>query len=985
MLNPSDLDTLFSGANSTFLADLYALYLKDPAAVDPSWRQYFSGLSEDVTQATADARGASWAPRPSLIGSNGGPPMAAAMPPPGAYAAVAYPPAYPTAYPTAYPAAYPPPMPPPGVSPAQLRSSTLDSIRALMMIRAYRVRGHLMAVLDPLGLEKRAEHPELDPRSYGFTNNDFDRPIFIDNVLGLETATLRQIVAICRSTYCGHIGVEFMHIQYPDQKSWIQERIEGIRNQPQFTHRGKRAILEKLTQSEVFERFCEKKYVGTKRFGIEGGESLIPALEQIVKRGGQLGVRELVIGMPHRGRLNVLVNFMAKSYAAMFSEFQGVSANPEDVQGSGDVKYHLGTSSDREFDKIPVHLSLTANPSHLEAVNPVVLGKARAKQTQRQNLDRDQVMSVLIHGDAAFAGQGLVAETLALSELRGYRVGGTIHFIVNNQIGFTTSPTYARSSPYPTDVAKMVMAPIFHVNGDDPEAVVHVTRIATEFRQRFKKDVVIDMFCYRRHGHNEADEPAFTQPLMYRTIAKHPTTRQIYGDRLVSEDILAPNEPDEMVNRFWEHLEEQFQAARSYRPNKADWLEGKWAGLEPASGDDRRGNTAVSLELLREVGLGFTHIPPNVHPHRTLKRVIDARRKAIETGEGIDWSTAEALAFGTLLVEGTPVRLSGQDCGRGTFSQRHSVIHDQESEERYIPLNHIRPQERGGQEIYEVIDSLLSEAGVLGFEYGYSLAEPHALVMWEAQFGDFANGAQVIIDQFLSSGESKWLRMSGLVMLLPHGMEGQGPEHSSARLERYLQLCAEDNMQVVYPSTPASYFHVLRRQIRRNFRKPLIVMTPKSLLRHKSAVSKLSDMGPGTSFHRLITPRPGLVPDAEMRRVVLCSGKVYYDLYEEREKRGLNDVAILRIEQLYPFPKRNCEKHFARYRHADVVWCQEEPRNMGAWNFVQFRLEEVLASAGGVAKRPRYVGRPEMASPAAGSYKRHLAEQARLVEEALVG
>jgi 2-oxoglutarate dehydrogenase E1 component len=953
----ADLLSFLSGANAPFIAELYERFLRNPADVDPEWAEFFRGLSEDAESVLAELRGASWAPRKAgIIGSGE---TRVAKPTNGAAAASD------------------------SVSVAQLRAATVDSIRALMLIRAYRVRGHLEAKLDPLGLEKREVHPELDPKTYGFTDADMDRPIFIDNVLGREIATLREILSLLRDTYCGHIGVEFMHIQDPDQKAWIQERVEGVRNQTEFTPKGKRAILERLTAAETFERFLDKKYTGTKRFGVEGAESVVPALEQIIKRGGQLGVRELVVGMPHRGRLNVLANFMGKPFVAIFSEFQGNTANPEDVQGSGDVKYHLGTSSDREFDNNVVHLSLTANPSHLEAVNPVTLGKVRAKQMQRKHLQREEqmgeVMGLLMHGDAAFAGQGLVAETLLLSELRGYRTGGTLHVIVNNQIGFTTAPTYSRSSPYPTDVGKTIQAPIFHVNGDDPEAVVHVARICTEFRQRFKKDVILDMFCYRRHGHNESDEPAFTQPLMYRKIASHPTTRAIYAEQLVNEGVLTAEGAEKVVADFMAHLESQFESAKTYKPNKADWLEGAWAGMEAASGEDRRGDTAVKTELLKEVGTALTRIPATHNVHRTLKRILENKRKTLEAGTGLDWSTGEALAFGTLLAEGTPVRLSGQDSGRGTFSHRHSVLVDQETEARYVPLNNIRAD----QASFEVIDSPLSEAGVLGFDYGFSLAEPHALTIWEAQFGDFANGAQVIIDQFISSGESKWLRMSGLVMLLPHGYEGQGPEHSSARLERYLQLCAEDNMQVVNLTTPANYFHALRRQVRRNFRKPLIVMTPKSLLRHKLAVSALADMGPNTTFHRIFPEAGKLLADDKVKRVVLCSGKVYYDLLEEREKRGARDLALLRVEQLYPFPMQTVAKELARYKNAEVVWCQEEPRNMAAWTFVEHRLEDVLRPLNIAAKRARYVGRPEAASPATGQYKRHNQEQAKLVSEAL--
>ena len=864
--------------------------------------------------------------------------------------------------------------------PDAIRAAAADSIKALMLIRSYRVRGHLEADLDPLGLVHRQAHPELDYRTYGFTEADLDRPIFIANVLGRETATLREIISILRNTYCGKIGVEFMHIQEPAQKSWIQERIENIENTTEFSIPGKRAILERLTAAEVFEKFLDKKYTGTKRFGLDGGETTIPALEQIVKRGGQLGIQEIVIGMPHRGRLNVLHNFMGKPATAIFSEFQGGAANPEDVGGSGDVKYHLGTSTDREFDGKKVHLSLTANPSHLEAVNTVVLGKVRAKQEQKGDSERKEVMGLLMHGDAAFAGQGLVAESLDLSELKGYRTGGTIHFIVNNQIGFTTNPVYARSGPYCSEVAKIVQAPIFHVNGDDPEATVHVARIATEFRQQFHKDVIIDMFCYRRFGHNEGDEPAFTQPLMYKKIKTQQSVREIYAARLVQEGVVSKGEADAITAQNWEKLERDFEAAQAYKANKADWLEGRWSGLSQLKGyGARRGKTAVELETLREVGLALTALPEKLDVNPKLRRIIEQRRKTIETGEGIDWATAEQLAFGTLLIEGHPLRMSGQDTNRGTFSQRHAAIVDQTTEERYKPLRHIREK----QARPEIVDSPLSEAGVLGFEYGYSLSEPNALVVWEAQFGDFANGAQVIIDQFIASGESKWLRMSGLVMLLPHGYEGQGPEHSSARVERFLQLCAEDNLQVVNCTTPAQYFHVLRRQLHREFRKPLIVFTPKSLLRHKRAVSKLADFSGETTFHRVLYCDERPSQPKEAKQLVLCSGKVYYDLLAASEESGQKDVHFLRIEQLYPFPADALIEELKQYRHCDLVWCQEEPRNMGAWTLVREMLEEVALVAGCEKPRVRYAGRHSAASPATGNHARHVAEQKALVEDAL--
>ncbi len=939
-----DLDgtTFLTGTNAGFIAELYTRFLDDPSSVDESWRRFFSEMGDDVSTVLAELQGPSWGNRAVPGATNG----AAATTPVDAH---------------------------------QLRQATSDSIRALQLIRSYRVRGHLEADLDPLGLDKRGHHPELDYQSYGFAEADLDREIFINNLLGRERATLREIIAILRETYCGRIGVEYMHIQDPAEKAWIQEKFERRQGRPTLSSAVKKGILRVLTTAETFERFLDRRYTGTKRFGIEGAESLMPALETILQRGSELGIQEFVIGMPHRGRLNVLANFVGKPFAAIFSEFQGNSTNPEHVHGSGDVKYHLGTSGDREVGGKTVHLSLAANPSHLEAVDPVVLGKVRAKQLQRGDGERSQVASILMHGDAAFAGQGLVGESLELSDLIGFCTGGTIHIIVNNQIGFTTVPAAARSSPYPSDVAKGVQAPIFHVNGDDPEAVVEVARTAVEFRQEFRKDVVVDLFCYRRHGHNESDEPAFTQPLMYRTIARHPTTRQLYADRLAKAGVLRQGEADAMAARFIEELETQFEAAKGYRPNKADWLEGAWAGLEQASDDDRRGDTGVPAAVLREIGQGLVTVPEGFRLNPKIARQLEAKRAAIEAGEGIDWATAEALAIGSLCAEGTHVRMSGQDSGRGTFSHRHAVLVDQESEDRYIPINQVSPH----QAPFEIIDSPLSEAAVVGFEYGYSLADPSSLVLWEAQFGDFANGAQVIVDQFLSSGEAKWLRMSGLVMLLPHGYEGQGPEHSSARIERYLQLCAEDNIQVCNLTSAANYFHALRRQIRRNFRKPLVIFTPKSLLRAKEVMSRLDAMASGTSFHRVIRESEPIAADSAVRRIVLCTGKIYFDLVKARAKSGDNRVALVRVEQLYPFPFNALAKVLRRYRSAEVVWCQEEPQNMGAWSFVDRRIEQVLGGLDVAAKRPRFAGRAEAASPATGLHKRHVEEQMALVAEAL--
>ncbi|MDC0476456.1 2-oxoglutarate dehydrogenase E1 component [Alphaproteobacteria bacterium] len=946
--------SLLSGANATFIAEMNRAWRADRKSVDQNWNAYFEAFGDLAYGGDEAESGPSWGRAPSRV--------IGAVDPGASIKAVAE-----------------------GhvsgrtMNATDMRAATLDSLRAVMLIRAYRIRGHLIADLDPLSLEDKPLHPELDPKSYGFGDDDWDRPIFIDHVLGLETATLSEIIDRLRKTYCGTIGVEFMHIQDPAQKAWIQERIEAIGNQTDFTVKGKKAIYERLVDAEEFERYLHKKYTGTKRFGMDGAEAVIPALEQILKRGSQLDLREAVIGMAHRGRLNVLHNVLQKPFRAVISEFLGNPANPENAGGSGDVKYHMGASADRDFDDAGVHLSLAPNPSHLEIVDPVVVGRVRAKQQQRSDHDRTQVLGILLHGDAAFAGQGVVAETFAFSALRGYRTGGTIHIIINNQIGFTTSPSFSRSSPYPTDVAKMVMAPIFHVNGDDPEAVVHVARIATEFRQAFGTDAVIDMFCYRRFGHNEGDEPAFTQPFMYSAIGAHLSTRDLYAQRLVDEGIYDQEGAQQVVADRIAYLDAEFDAGTNYLPNKADWLEGSWSGMVAAHGEDRRGETAVELDRLRQIGASMTTPPDGMTLNTKLLRIIKARGDMIAKGIGIDWSTAEHLAFGSILMEGNPVRLSGQDSCRGTFSQRHAVFVDQANEERYTPLNHLTDDQAG----FEVIDSPLSEASVMGFEYGFSQVEPNALVMWEAQFGDFANGAQVVVDQFISSGEAKWLRMNALVLLLPHGYEGQGPEHSSARLERYLQLCAEDNMQVVNCTTPANYFHALRRQLRRDFRKPLIVMTPKSLLRHKACVSDLADMGPGTTFHRLLDERDTQVRHGKVKRIVLCSGKVYYDLATARDAAKAWDIEILRIEQLYPFPNRAVRKILSKTPKASVVWCQEEPKNMGGWTFVRDYIEDIMAETGMQQQRLSYAGRGAAASPATGTLSRHNREQNDLVAAAL--
>ena len=975
--NEQFLGTAFLyGGNAVYVEQMQAAYAKDPNSVPESWRDFFSQLGDTQSDATRNAEGASWK-RDDWPKARANEEVAAFD---GNWALIE--PKLEKKIKGKSPAA----------SSADVAQAVKDSIRAIMMIRAYRMRGHLAAQLDPLGLEQRPAQPELDPANYGFTAADLDREIFIDGYLGLDTATPREMLDILKRTYCTTIGIEFMHISNPDEKGWLQARIEGPDKGVAFTPEGKKAILSKLIEAEAFERFLHKRYPGTKRFGLDGGEAAVPALEQIIKRGGALGVKEIVIGMAHRGRLNMLGAVMGKKYEKIFHEFQGGSTQGAGEFGSGDVKYHLGASSDRSFDGNEVHLTMNANPSHLEAVDPVVLGKSRSKQAmlKRENSQnkRAQIMPLLLHGDAAFAGQGVVSECFALSGLAGYRTGGTIHFIINNQIGFTTSPMYSRSSPYPSDVALMVQAPIFHVNGDDPEAVTYVAKVATEYRQKFGKDVVIDMFCYRRFGHNEGDEPMFTQPVMYTKIKGHASTREIYADRLVKEGLLTAEQINEEVSKSEVLLDKAFEDGKTLDIKEPDWLDGEWKGFKLPQDDERRGKTGVSQKRLKALGAKFTTVPDNVTPHKTLKRVLDARAKSISSGKGLDWATAEHLAFATLLDEGFPVRLSGQDCGRGTFSQRHSHVVDQNTNKRHTMLNHISD----GQANYEVIDSLLSEEAVLGYEYGYSLADPNTLTLWEAQFGDFANGAQVFFDQFISSAERKWLRMSGLVMLLPHGYEGQGPEHSSARLERFLQMCAEDNMQVCNLTTPANYFHALRRQIHREFRKPLVIMTPKSLLRAKLATSAIEDLGAKSSFHRILwddaeTPgREGkvkLVDDKKVRRVVLCSGKVYYDLFEEREKRGTDDVYLLRVEQFYPVPRKAMIKELSRFTQAELVWCQEEPRNMGGWTFIRDEIEWCALQAKYKAPRPHYAGRPPSAATATGLLSKHNEEKDAFLETAL--
>ena len=940
--------TFLNKSNSGFIEEMYVKFIEGDPNLPESWRSYFESLNEDLEVISKEIQGPNWSPKKIKINRNN----------------LNYKNNVPT-------------------EKVNADKKVSDSIRAITLIRAYRTRGHLIANLDPLGLMKREYLHDLHPKDHGVTADDLNRKIFLDNYMDIGHATIKEITNNLKKIYCSTIGAEFMHITDPAEKVWFRERMEKKENQLNFTRNGKIAIMNKIIQAEGFEKFLAKKYVGTKRFGLDGGESLIPSLEQIIKRGGQLGAKEIKIGMPHRGRLNVLANVLQKSYKRIFNEFAGeFSATHDD--STGDVKYHLGASSDREFDGNSVHVSLTDNPSHLEAVNPIVLGQTRAKQFFHKDEERKKVIPVLIHGDAAFAGQGVVAECFAMSGLKGHNTGGAIHIIVNNQIGFTTSPRFARSSPYPSDLGKVVESPILHCNGDDPESVVHCAKIAIEFRQKFNKDVVIDMICYRRFGHNEGDEPSFTQPLMYKKIRSHPTTLNIYGKKLVQEGTLSESEFNKMNTDFKQLLENQFKTAKDYKP-KLNWFEGTWSRYQPTKGKDKKGVTGVNNDKIKKISEKINSIPSKIFAHKTIERVFSQRAKTVAEGKNIDWSTAESLAFGTLLEEGFPVRLVGQDSGRGTFSQRHSVIRNQNDNSRYIPLNNIS----NNQKKYEIVDSLLSELAVLGFEYGYSLVEPETLTIWEAQFGDFANGAQVVIDQFIASGERKWSRASGLVMLLPHGYEGQGPEHSSARLERFLQLCAQENIQVMNCTTPANYFHALRRQIHREFRKPLVIMTPKSLLRHKYCVSNLDDFNKSNSFHRVLEDH-ALIKNSKfvkikkakkVRKVIICSGKIYFDLLEAREKNKVDDVIFVRIEELYPFPVKSLTKAIKPFiTNSQFFWWQEEPKNMGAWSSVRDYIQWTLDNLG-VKKKLDYIGRKAAASPATGYANRHAKQQKEILDK----
>ncbi len=852
--------------------------------------------------------------------------------------------------------------------------------RVLRLIHAFRARGHRIADVDPLGA-RSSYFPELDPAHYGLGNDDLDRPYLAGDLPGGPVQTLQQILDRLKRTYCRKVGMEFTHVQDPGRKNWLMRQMEESENTRVFSTSERLGILEKLSAAELFERFLHTKFIGQKRFSLEGAEALIPALDTIVEDAPAYGIRELVIGMAHRGRLNVLSNILGKSLGSIFSEFED-SPLSDSPYGSGDVKYHKGFSNDRRTKSGErVHLSLTANPSHLEAVNPVVEGRSRAKQIRAGDAKGETIVPVLVHGDAAFAGQGMVAETLNLSKLRGYSTGGTLHIVVNNQIGFTTSPDEARSTLYCTDVAKMIQVPIFHVNGDDPEAVVHCVKLAMAWRQRFHEDVVIDIVCYRRHGHNESDEPAFTQPLLYAKIRARESVRRLYQEKLMELGILCGEDRERIEEDLNGQLARALEMIESRPPGPDEPYDprGPWTGFSREA-PEVQPETGVPVERLAQIADRMGTSPGGFHVHPKLSVMLDKRRKVVAEGAAIDWGTGEALAFGSLLVEGTAVRVSGQDSCRGTFSHRHAALIDQLTEEEYFPLDNVSST----QARFECYDSLLSEAAVLGFEYGYSLADPTTLTLWEAQFGDFANGAQVIIDQFITSAHAKWQRMSGLVMLLPHGYEGQGPEHSSARIERFLQLCADDNMQIVNCTTPAQYFHLLRRQMRRNYRTPLVVFTPKSLLRSPRATSTVDELANGR-FEPLIPDKRALQNPAAVKRLVFCSGKVYYDLLDEQEKRYRDDpvrLAIARVEEIYPWPEQQLNDVVSSFPEAECVyWTQEEPANMGAWTFVRELLQGALLPN----QQLEYAGRRASSTTAGGSMRIHKAEQATLVKTTFDG
>ena len=926
---------LFAG-NAPFIEEIYATYLQNPADVEEQWRHYFDSFKVNGDAAVKDVDHANIQKTFVFEGKQN----------------------------------------------RQLTSQDFNSVVAnieskqvsvTQLINAFRYRGHQQANIDPLKLKSNPPVPDLNPAFHDLTEADMDKVFNTGDLPGPTQATLREILQHVSETYCHHIGAEYMHITSTSQKRWLQERLESSRGRPKLNAEQKRYLLKRLMAAEGLEKYLHTKYVGQKRFSLEGGESLIPMLDQLLSTAGTHGVSEAVIGMAHRGRLNVLVNVLGKSPALLFQEFEG-KFDPSTHQGSGDVKYHQGFSSDIKTPGDSIHLALSFNPSHLEIISPVVEGSVRARQHRRQDKTGKQVLPIIIHGDAAFAGQGVVMETFNMSQARGYTTGGSVHIIINNQIGFTTSnPLDARSTPYCTEVARMVQAPIFHVCGDDPEAVAFITQLAFDFRNQFGKDIVIDLVCYRRHGHSEADEPSATQPNMYKKIRKHQTTFSIYSDQLINEGITTQDEISTWQNDFRDALDK----GETVAPNVFSDRKKQMIDWSPYIGNDWAYpvNTQLSADNILTLAEKMAELPEDYKLHPRVAKIMEERMNMAKGDMHMDWGFAETMAYASLLRDGFGVRVSGQDCGRGTFFHRHAVLHEQNTGEAYLPLRNIDPE----GPTFTVIDSLLSEEAVLGFEYGYSATDPKCLTIWEAQFGDFANNAQVVIDQFISSGYSKWGRLSGLVMFLPHGFDGQGPEHSSARLERYLQLCAEENMQVCMPTEPAQMFHMLRRQMLRPYRKPLIVMTPKSLLRHRESTSSIEDLAAG-KFELVIDDKTAADQAEKVEQIVFCSGKVYFDIAQERQHRELENTAIIRIEQLYPFPEERIKDVLSTYTHAKrFVWCQEEPKNQGSWHFIQPKLLDVLGSSNTL----HYAGRAESASPAVGYLTLHIAQQRELVEQAL--
>ncbi len=933
----------FFSANVVFINELYQKFLQNPSSVDASWADFFTQNSEEVRSILADYQGPSWAKRNLKV--VGGEDFDISS---NAKKEVKK-----------------------DAKPASPIASGKDlNIRISNLLESYKRFAHLAANLDPIGLKAAQYVAEIDPKNHGITAEDLDKEVEFNG----QKAKISQAIDYLNYIYGGSVGAEFEYIRDAAQKEWLARETENALLAA-VSKEEKIKILKEIIRTEKFEQFLHKRFPGAKRFSVEGGEASINSVEKIIDTAAKVGVKKIVIGMAHRGRLNTLTGIMGKPYHQMISEFKGTPGFPEGATKSGDVKYHMGYASTREIAGKKIDLSLAFNPSHLEAVNVVVAGRIRAKQDLYGDKDGSQAMALVIHGDAAFAGQGSVAESLVMNGVKGYNTGGVMHIIVNNQVGFTANPTDSRSTTYASDLAKMIDAPIFHVNGDDVEAVVKVSDIAMRYRQYFKKDVVIDVICYRKYGHNEGDEPLYTQPVMYNKLKDHPTLTAIYSQKLISEAVISQSDFEKMVADFEGHLAEEFNKAETFKPKEVDWLKRDWSHIK--DGDNSVAKTAIDKKSLKSLIEKVTKVPADFNVNPKIAKQLEARKAVVDAEKDIDWGTGESLAFASLLNEGYPVRITGQDSGRGTFSHRHSILHDAKTAARHSVFSALANKAN-----YEVHDSVLSEYGVLGFEYGYSLSAPNSLTIWEAQFGDFANGAQIIFDQFIASSEVKWLRKSGLVMLLPHGFEGQGPEHSSARLERYLQACADNNLRVVNITNPANFFHALRRQIHSKDRKPLIVMSPKSLLRHKMATSTLSEFS-DLDFRPLIAESAKLVAAEKVRKVVLCSGKVYFDLLEAREIKKINDVALIRLEQLYPFPSKELAGELKKYKNAEIIWCQEEPKNMGAWKFVDDLIEEVLVDIKHKSARPKYAGRIACASPATGYGSYHAKEQKALIEDAL--